>query len=435
MKYVALIAAGSLSTFLTGALIWEGGPDVVIFPTQQVPIWFTHDYHVRKPAELGGKKIEGEGLACTFCHQSVSTSTRSSDRDIPGHSGCDTCHGDWIGEDDTPSTTIKEECKHCHRPEVDPGQTPLFKLDIPNPNIKFGHKNHLKAGVGCAACHGNVPQKTVATRDDYPTMDRCIACHESRGVSTECATCHFTVPSGRIATEYPEGQLKPMRLHSFAIHDADFNRDHAVPAQRDKAYCAKCHSDSYCLGCHNGAARDVRYHPGDWISMHGIRSRTDDYRCQSCHLLRAFCLDCHVRSGVATVGTAASPYGPSGGMESLAGRRTIRLDGSGAPTGPHPMGDDWLLPTRKSFHGFFAQRNIKACVSCHQEQFCITCHASTHLGEGDNRTAAPSSPFGRVRLGGNPHGPNPERLRGSSARMHNARMCLKCHSPADPTWR
>ncbi|MBI2375836.1 MAG: hypothetical protein HYV07_17720 [Deltaproteobacteria bacterium] len=56
------------------------------------------------------------------------------------------------------------------------------------------------------------------------------------------------------------------------------------------------------------------------------------------------------------------------------------------------------------------------CASCHQEQWCIRCHGSSARG--------PS-------LGGNPHGPNPQRLRGSAAQKQSARMCLKCHSPLD----
>jgi hypothetical protein len=168
--------------------------------------------------------------------------------------------------------------------------------------------------------------------------------------------------------------------------------------------------------------------------MHGIRAKIDDYRCQACHQLQSYCFDCHVRSGVATVGTTVhDAYGVQG---PAFGRRTIRgltIGGQFVPTGPHAMAEDgWLNPKSKNFHGFLAQRNIKACVSCHQEQFCITCHKS-RVPNPDG-TIPPLS-AGRFQFGGNPHGPNPQRLRGSDARNHNARMCLKCHSPLDPSWR
>jgi hypothetical protein len=136
----------------------------------------------------------------------------------------------------------------------------------------------------------------------------------------------------------------------------------------------------------------------------------DDQRCQSCHRLQTFCLNCHLRSGVATVVT---PPETAGGATTV--RAKLRV--------PHPLtADGWLNPGSRNFHGFHAQRNIRACVSCHQEQYCLSCHAS---GFG---TGGPS-------IGGNPHGPNPERLRGSAARSNNARVCLKCHSPYDSRWR
>jgi hypothetical protein len=217
---------------------------------------------------------------------------------------------------------------------------------------------------------------------------------------------------------YPSGQLKPQRYHAFAIHDANFLRDHALPAQRERAYCQECHTESDCMACHDGIARDTRYHPDAWIAQHSIRARKDDFRCQSCHRTQTFCLSCHIRSGVATAGTLANP------LE----RRTLRLSDRADPrspaVGPHPMAaDGWLDPTSRNFHGFHAQRNIRACAGCHQEQYCIQCHGSGFGGRnGPNRAV-------------NPHGPNPERLRGSLAAKQNARACLKCHSPADPSWR
>ena len=414
MNKVKLLVAALLgsSAVLTGAAFFESGPDPVIFPRQQVPIYFNHDYHVRKPAP--GSTDKGEGLACDFCHENVGDQTEAKGQDIPGHSSCDSCHGEWIGEAGRPAP--RAECARCHKDLAGPTETATRagSLVIPPPNIIFAHKTHVDAKIACTDCHARVPSKTVATRDDYPTMDRCIACHKERGVSTACKTCHLSGPSGRLITHLPSGELEPRRLHSFAIHSGEFLRNHAIPAQRQKDYCASCHSEADCLQCHDGVSRDVRYHPGDWISTHSIRSRKDDPRCQSCHRVQSFCLDCHVRSGVATVSA----------LDATIVRRTVRRDAAGKVDGPHPMSDaGWLDPTSKNFHGFHAQRSIQACASCHQEQYCLSCHSSSFPG-----TPGTSQ-------GANPHGPNPQRLRGSSAQKHNARMCLKCHSALDPGWR
>jgi hypothetical protein len=414
MNKQLIIAA--LSALLMGALMLESGPDEVIFPPQDIPIRFLHDYHVRKPNEE--KKIVGEGLACTDCHENVATSSASSDRDIPGHGTCEQCHGDWIGDDKKPAPP--ELCAKCHTdPDITVSTKARAKMVIPDPNITFAHKSHVDAGIRCVQCHNNVPEKEEATRDDFPTMDRCIACHEAKGAGTECNVCHLALPSGRLQLEYPEGELAPRRLHQFAIHDADFLRDHGPAVKRDKAYCANCHGEPFCVTCHDGVGRDARYHPGDWLSIHFMRAKKDDFRCQSCHRLQTFCLDCHVRSGVASV-NPDSVVAPTVAANT---RRTIRTNGATA-IGPHPMtADGWLNPSSRNFHGFFVQRNVRSCASCHQEQFCVTCHMSRN------------GSFSPTQIGGNPHGPNPERLKGSTARNRNARMCLKCHSPLDDRWR
>ncbi|MCK6547679.1 hypothetical protein L6R52_17645 [Myxococcota bacterium] len=426
MKVISTLAV--LGSLVAGAVVWEGGPDAVIYPPQVIPLVFSHDYHVRTPSETVNEKgetvkLDGEGLKCTFCHEKVASSTVAGARDIPGHSSCEGCHEEWIGSPDGKVEPV-EECKRCHTdPNVVTSRGAAAMLVIPEPNLIFSHKLHVDAEISCVTCHANVPKKTLATRDDFPTMDRCIACHESRGVSTECKTCHLSLPSGRLVTELPEGKLEPRRLHSFAIHDADFLRDHSTPARRDKAYCAKCHAEDFCLQCHDGIARDVRYHPGDWLMAHGLKSKIDDDQCQACHRLQSFCLDCHVRSGVATVGLGATVQLAPSSYE----RRTLMLrpdPRTAIAVGPHPMqADGWLDPTKRNFHGFFAQQNIRSCASCHQEQLCITCHASV------------KGLASRPAQGGNPHGPNVEALRTSGAARHSARMCLKCHSPYDPSWR
>ncbi|MCB9655957.1 MAG: hypothetical protein H6729_17665 [Deltaproteobacteria bacterium] len=406
LLFTALIA----TTLLLGAAFpWEQGPDPVIYPKQSIPLVFDHAYHTRTASAALG--IDGEGLSCTFCHENISSSKAPSDHHIPGHDVCETCHDEWIGDPEGEDPLPLTECVHCHR-DLAPTTTSTLAapMIVPDARIHFSHALHVSAEVDCVACHRNVREKAIATRDDLPTMDTCLGCHEDREASTKCTTCHFETPRGQIETTYSDGELKPRRFHAFAIHDGDFLRDHAVPAQRDPNYCASCHGQDFCLSCHDGLGRNARYHPGDWLATHSIRSRHDDNRCTSCHELQTFCLGCHVRTGVATVGPLDNPTA----------RRTIRQQ-DGVAVGPHPMAaNGWLDRSSRNFHGFHAQRNIRACVSCHQEQFCITCHTSSFSG--------PS-------VGGNPHGPNPERLRGSSAARHNARVCLKCHSVSDPSWR
>lgn len=399
----------------SAVVVFEGGPSPVVYPKQNNKLVFDHAYHVRKADDA--KKVKGEGLSCEFCHEKISEQSRADETDIPGHEVCENCHADWIGTDAEPAPA--KDCARCHADIKPRGPyTGAVGLDIPPPNVRFAHKQHVEADVGCesAGCHTNVRRKGLATRDDFPTMDRCIACHEDREVATTCLTCHPSDPADkkRIRTRFASGELVPVRYHGASIHTGDFLRDHALPAQREPGYCRNCHSDDECQKCHNGVGLNVRYHPGDFLQQHSTRAKIDDHRCTSCHRLQTFCLNCHVQSGVASVVDVRTGETT---------RRTVRVGANGVANGPHPMAaDGWLSPGSRNFHGFFAQRAIQSCVGCHQEQTCIRCHASG-FGAG-----------GRS-FGGNPHGPNPERLKGTAVSQNVARACLKCHSPLDPSWR
>lgn len=402
---LARFALAALGLASAGALFFEAGPNDVIYPKQRIPLKFDHAFHLREADEAKG--ITGAGLGCDDCHESVATSSLAADRNLPNHEVCEDCHE--VEPTDDPA---QSQCTWCHGDLEAKTTTVAAKMWLPAPNIIFSHERHLAADVKCLDCHKNVPERGLATRADLPTMDRCVECHDERGAAQACTTCHLSTHGGRMVSKYPEGELKPARLHVAAIHDPDFLHDHAAPAQRDPTYCSNCHEQKDCLTCHDGVARDMRYHPGDWIAQHPLRARHDDFRCQSCHRFQSFCIDCHVRTGIAGVGTDVSV-----GFERGTVRRTNNV-----PQGPHPMtADGWLDPGSRNFHGFHAQRNIRACVACHQEQYCISCHGSAF---------ATGSSFG-----GNPHGPNPQRLKGSTASKRNARACLKCHDPSDPAWR
>jgi hypothetical protein len=127
-------------------------------------------------------------------------------------------------------------------------------------------------------------------------------------------------------------------------------------------------------------------------------------RCNSCHRAQSFCIECHQRSGV----TLSGPH------------RNIRNRGRF-----HPPKSVWTDgPRSRRHHAWEAQRNLSACVGCHTERDCATCHATTEVGgRGSGLTT------GKVV---NPHPPGFLR-RCRRALAQNARPCLVCHQPADPT--
>jgi hypothetical protein len=55
----------------------------------------------------------------------------------------------------------------------------------------FSHKPHVKAGVECQSCHGNVQNMAVVEQVAPLQMGWCIGCHKEKGASIDCITCHY----------------------------------------------------------------------------------------------------------------------------------------------------------------------------------------------------------------------------------------------------
>jgi hypothetical protein len=230
-------------------------------------------------------------------------------------------------------------------------------------------------------------------------MASCVACHDGRRAPAACATCHPTAAgsrTSRIETELPSGRLVPGRHDPFGLdHGPRYAHEHALQALNRREACAACHATTFCEGCHDGTSKPQAVHPGDWLSLHPVPARQDTPRCDGCHRRQTFCVACHERLGI------GNDIGPGGDQF----RDPSAL--------VHPPG--WLTPG-PTHHGVQAARNISQCASCHREEGCLACHATSSLG-----------PF----RAGNPHPPG---FRDGCRALlrRSSRACVKCHDPAQP---
>lgn len=382
-----------------GAAADEAGPSPVIFPPQVLTIRFNHQKHV-----------VGLGLSCTTCHEQAKSSKSARDVLLPKPTRCDACHGsdhrdlDAVGSE---AGDLMSQCGFCHVGYVAGNR--VARMVVPRPNLKMDHAVHLARNIQCAQCHGAVDQLELATRDQLPRMRGCFRCHQmpapARGKARgDCPTCHLNERGGMLKVTFPSGKLVPPRWLHDAGHGPDWIERHKQVAANDGRTCSSCHQEKFCTDCHDGRVRPRRVHPNDWISMHPVAARQNDPSCSTCHRAQTFCVACHQRSGV----TLSGPYA------NFAGRGRF-----------HPPKSVWTDPPRGAgHHAFEAQRNLNACVSCHVERDCATCHA----------TAARGGRGWGGGLGGQGTNPHPLgfRERCSTALRRNARPCLVCHDPADP---
>jgi hypothetical protein len=397
-----------------GASEDDGGPSPIVFPEQQLPLRFNHKKHVK---ELGA--------SCTTCHDLARTSTQAADSLLPAGTRCDGCHG--TNHRNPVAVTTDEsrplgQCGFCHA-GYDPKRPNLVaRVVIPKPNLRFNHQKHVTgAGMACARCHGHVEELTLATRDQLPRMKACIGCHvlgssdvgwasavastsaATHKASGECRTCHLTDRSGVLTTTFASGKLLPPPWLNDAGHGADFIQRHKSIAGDDSRFCANCHQEKFCVACHDGNVRPRSIHPNDFLSQHAIAARQNSPRCTSCHQQQSFCLTCHQRAGVAM----------SGPIADQANRGRF-----------HPPKSVWTDgPRGAQHHAWEAERNLNACVSCHQERDCAMCHATRGAG------GRGPSPFGTGQ-GTNPH-PLGFAGRCQQALRQNPRPCFVCHAPSD----
>lgn len=384
-------------------------PSPVIFPNQNIPLRFSHKLHI------------AQDVSCKDCHATASKSVRSKDNLLPVESTCLDCHDVEDTDADPPAS-----CSTCHvgyNPKLPDGfsaddthtikDKPKSAIYMPPPHLKMNHKRHIDLGIECSQCHGTMKDIDFATRENaLPTMKTCVgACHNGverefteKGKKVkiappkECKTCHVTNGDGRLKTDYPTGQLKPAG-HVFGdAHDENWLKNHKMVAGQNDEHCSNCHKPSWCVDCHTGIQKPLKVHPNNWILAHPVSARKNSPDCQSCHKTQTFCVDCHTSLKVGG-DTVTNPNKPL-----LKGKF-------------HPDGWASYAARGPNHHSFQAQRNIRACSSCHTEATCLACHTAN--GTASNKL--------------NPH---PIGFKGSAdckrMKRMNPRMCAKCHTAGDP---
>jgi hypothetical protein len=134
------------------------------------PIAFSHKIHVGRV-----------GLECTFCHETVEKSVYAG---IPSVQKCMSCHQNVA----TDRPEIQKLAGYWQR------QQPMewnrvYRIRL-REHVFFSHKRHIKAGMECTSCHGEVRYQDKVRRVRSLEMGWCISCHRHNNASVDCLTCH-----------------------------------------------------------------------------------------------------------------------------------------------------------------------------------------------------------------------------------------------------
>jgi hypothetical protein len=265
-----------LGLLYAGTLSWDS--DLV----------FSHKYHVQEV-----------GAECSDCHSKAQESTSGKDDLLPEMETCYTCHDEEMA------------CTACHKQ----GEEPLLLPRITLYNSEFNHSLHQKKNISCLSCHRGVDTKEKVTSGIHlPDGKICSDCHSASTQLTQ--------------------KLKPRDHSEFWL------QIHGTFSETGSQNCSSCHTDAYCIDCHQGENLLNQSHPAEFIATHGISYTLRESDCAGCHQGKDYCIECHREVNNVSPSTHLMP--------------------------------DWKGP----LHSQEARKDFDYCSVCHTQDdiACIECH-------------------------------------------------------------
>jgi hypothetical protein len=174
------------------------------FVEQTVP--FSHKHHA---GDLG--------IDCRFCHVEVETGAKAT---VPTTQVCMTCHSQmWTNA----------EMLTPVRKSLASGQPLVWSRVNRLPDyVYFDHHVHVRNGVPCAACHGDMRAMPLTRQAAPMTMQWCLDCHRDPEKRL--------VPQDRVTLSHPYDQRIPAeelaRIHAHVV---------ALKRTRVLTDCSTCH--------------------------------------------------------------------------------------------------------------------------------------------------------------------------------------------------
>ncbi len=145
-------------------------------PASDQPIPFNHNLHVAKG-----------GMPCEACHEHAADRPHAG---LPAIAVCMDCHKRITPK----SAQGAAHIDGMRRLSKEGGDLLWARVyELPR-HVYFSHQRHTEiAGLECKVCHGDMAALTAPPAEPVARtlrMDNCIACHESKGITTDCSTCH-----------------------------------------------------------------------------------------------------------------------------------------------------------------------------------------------------------------------------------------------------
>jgi hypothetical protein len=121
----------------------------------QQPVYYSHKLHAGLL-----------GMDCRYCHQAVEDGPHAT---VPATETCMNCHAQI--------KTTSERLTRVRESYASGLPIPWIKVHMLPDYAYFDHSVHVKAGVGCASCHGRIDEMEVVRQTQPLSMGWCLECH------------------------------------------------------------------------------------------------------------------------------------------------------------------------------------------------------------------------------------------------------------------
>jgi hypothetical protein len=206
--------ANRIPFFTAAILASTGALVIVLFWYYGSPQFIEVGYRPTQPIPYSHKLHAGDlGLDCRYCHSQVEISPAAN---IPSVQTCMNCHR-IIGQDNEKLLPLRESWASGKPIQwVRVHKLPDY--------VYFNHSAHLRAGVGCVSCHGNIAEMEKVMQVKPLSMGWCLDCHRRPD------------PHLRPIAEITNMKWKPGSDYSAWV--AQFIKERKI-APRDE--CSACH--------------------------------------------------------------------------------------------------------------------------------------------------------------------------------------------------
>jgi Cytochrome c7 and related cytochrome c len=182
-----LLSRGGASHPPAANATWRGTPPVFSRAHESTGEALRHFFNMRpeavQPVAFPHKTHVEQEITCTdYCHESA---TKGPIAGLPSVNTCMICHTAIATDKPIIQAITERQAKG-----LDLAWQRVYGFP-PEAHVRFNHAAHLRAGVECATCHGNVAQQGVAERVVDHTMNFCVSCHKQKQASNDCLVCHY----------------------------------------------------------------------------------------------------------------------------------------------------------------------------------------------------------------------------------------------------